>query len=170
MTCTLKCNLKYKKYMSFRVLISYLFLVCAIITIKMATILIDILFLKTAVTVTSICQRQMINWLCLNNAWSELNDTKAVRIRWLIYFIYELAHWSRLWPRPLISKVKSRICRIFEISDLVVKTKSKRANFMNGHIFCEGYLILVFCSSVQVWRFCRWQQKYRSIIVSVLHI
>ena len=51
--------------------------VCATITIKMATKLSDQCYLNPAVTLTSKFEGQMINCLCLKNAWPDLHETKT---------------------------------------------------------------------------------------------
>ena len=80
-------------------------------------------FFNLAVTLTSKFQGQIINCLCLKNAWPNLHETKAVWINWLIYFIYDFGHWPCLWPWPWISKVKSWNWHIYETSDLIAKKK-----------------------------------------------
>ena len=157
--CTLNYSLKQKKNMPIHAFIPYLLSVCTTITVKLDTELNDKFFLNSAVTLTSNFQGQMVNSLCLKNAWHNLHETKTVWINWLIYFMYDLGHWPCLWPWPSISNVKSWNCHIYEMSDLVAK-KVKEGECLE---WCDILLIIsnlrfafIMCSSaVRVWRFGR---------------
>ena len=104
--------------------------------------------LNSAVTLTSKFQGQMINCLCLKNAWSHLQGTKAMWINWLSCFIYDLGHWPCLWPWPWITKVKSLNCHIYEISDLIAKNEIKEFAFFRW--FDLRFAFIICCSAVQV--------------------
>ena len=89
----------------------------------------------------------------------------------LIYFIYDLDHWSCLWPWPWMSKVKSWKCHIYEISDLIAKKWKKGGEFFGWFnilfIISDLRLTFIVCYSVvQVWRFCRWEHQYELIPVA----
>ena len=153
--------------------IPYSLSVCATITIKMASRLTDKVFLNSAVTLTSKFQGQMINCLCLRNAGTNLHETKAMWMNWLIYFIYDHGHWPCLWPCPLISKVKSWNCHIYEISDLIAKKNLRRVNSLDVGWFDILLIIsdlrfafIVCCLADQVWCLCRQQHQYDYIPIT----
>ena len=85
------------KYMLIHACMPYLLSVCATITIKMATKLSDHFFLNSAVTLTSKFQSQMINCLCLKDAWPDLHETKSS-----VNNFVDLFH---IWPWPMTLSV-----------------------------------------------------------------
>ena len=80
--------------MTIHAYIPYLLSVCVI---KMATQLSDQFFLNSAVTLTSKFQDQMINCLCLKNAWTDLHETKSS--------VNKLVDLFHIWPWPMILPV-----------------------------------------------------------------
>ena len=141
--------------------ILYSLSVCATITMKMATKLIDQIFLNSAVTLTSKFQGQMINCLCLKDAWSDLHETKSSVNKFVDLF--------HIWPWPmtlsvtLTMNVQGQILKmpyLWNIGPGRKKIKIKVGEFFG---WFDNFLIIsdlrftfiVCCSAAQAWRFCR---------------
>ena len=114
-------------------------------------------------TLTSKFQGQMVNSVCLKNAWPSLHETKTVWINWLIHLIYDLGHWPCLWPLPSIPKVKSWNCHIYEISDMIAKNKRGGIPWMAWYFVNNIWPMFCFHHMLQ----CRSSVTFLSLVTSV---
>ena len=140
--------------------IPYLLCVSATVTIKMATKVCYTFFLNSAVTLTSKFQGQMINSLCLKNAWPDLHETKSSANK--LVDLFHIWHWPLTLPVTLTMNFQGQILKLPYLWNFGPDRKNE---IKEGESFGWFDILLIIsnlrftfivcCSAVQAWRFCR---------------